>query len=90
MSTQDSPWTEEWPTKPGRYWFFGWRTAHGNYDMDPKLMSVYARRAGGERPWLVFVADGHFFWEREGARGAWVPADVPDTEQALATLRGEE
>lgn len=28
-----SKWTKEWPTKPGLYWFYGWRYGHTHEDI---------------------------------------------------------
>jgi len=67
-------WTEEWPTEPGRYWFWG-QPHYGLRDLDPQLYAVIAH----ETPHgLAYVADGSLMYKGGGGWGVWYPAVVPD------------
>jgi hypothetical protein len=68
-------WTDEWPTEPGEYWFYGWE--HGKReDMEkPPEMSFVRARQG--RDSMFYVAGGHFIYRQE-AVGKWTKANLPD------------
>jgi len=64
-------WTEEWPTEPGYYWFFGWP---GHYrGRDPKLHFVKARTI---RNGMAHTTNNRFLYEDDAA-GLWREATVP-------------
>lgn len=83
-------WTNQWPTEPGEYWFYGW--CWGSRARDPQMHFVRASRTGPpEHPGLVVVTDGHFLWQSEGGLGLWCPAKLPDApDVALQALVAEE
>ena len=65
-------WTDKWPTKPGSYWFYGWR--FGNKERNPELSYVEIRQA---QNCLIGVTRGHFLYPEEGAIGLWKPCELP-------------
>lgn len=70
-------WTDEWPTEPGWYWFWGQPWDNG----PPQLYSIIVRLdALGS---AVYVTDGHFMYEAEGAQGLWCPTIFPDLPEEL-------
>ena len=68
-------WTEEWPTEPGKYWFWGQKFRNWSGEYKPGMYLVKVRQCVNS---LVYVTDGHFIYEEEGARGQWQPAVVPE------------
>jgi hypothetical protein len=69
-------WTEEWPTTPGWYWFWGqcFRSWKGD-EWSPNLYSVVVRRCSNG---LAFVTNGHFMYQEEGAEGLWLLTVLPE------------
>lgn len=67
-------WTDEWPSEPGWYWFWG-QPHYGLRSLDSELYSVrvYETSTG-----LAFVAEGDFMYRGGGGRGLWCPAVLPD------------
>jgi len=77
-------WSEERPTEPGIYWFFGYRSRIRTEERQPEMWMVRVRMgrncvfytfdfdAGGR------VCEGRFLYEEEGADGVWTPAVVPN------------
>ena len=81
-----SDWTVEVPTKPGFYWFWGWRS---NFcikaKIKPELMVVELRFAGPpDKRFPLFIANGQFIYPEDGAKGFWkpqpAPTDLPNLE----------
>ncbi len=64
-------WSMEWPTRTGKYWFYGWcwKSAAGNPEMH--LVDVYANNTG-----VSYVTGGHFLYKSEGAYGRWTKSDL--------------
>lgn len=79
-----SCWFKDWPNEPGNYWFFGYRS---NYSSSAALYHVQVRKIVTGP---IYIADGHFLCQAEGARGLWLPKDVPEvpTLEQLAELVG--
>ena len=72
---QNNNWTSAWPTEPGNYWFHGW--LNKNYLADePK---TYLVRIPSDR--MVCLAEGWAVWKDEGAKGLWLPAEVPEPSE---------
>ncbi len=67
-------WTEQWPTKPGYYWFYGW--PFKDRDDKPKLHFVEVWKEG------AFVTNGHFLYKSEGGEGYWMPVETPTPPKA--------
>ena len=69
-------WTKEWPTEPGRYWFWGQvsRSWTGK-ECKPDYFLVKVRRCVNG---VMYVTDGRFIYEAEGAKGVWCLAIVPE------------
>lgn len=75
-------WILEWPTDPGRYWFYGWRSTFGLRNSKPRMHMVEVRTAGGpDRRFTMYVCDGGFIHQSEGGYGLWLSAVVPDSPQ---------
>lgn len=79
MSVRPNPddWSEEWPTEPGRYWFYGykWKPFTSDMDKPPEMFLVKVRDGGNG---VMRVTDGHFLYKAEGGRGLWTPAVLPE------------
>lgn len=80
-----SEWTWEWPKKAGYYWFHGHKW--GTQLCDERLPSthlVLCRIDATGSPF--YVTDGHFLYKAEGARGMWMPAEVPEPPDVLGGI----
>jgi len=70
-------WTKKWPTKPGRYWFYGWpygntHTVISNVPVEPELNPVMVWENGS------VVRDGSFWYKKDGWIGMFCKTDVPE------------
>lgn len=65
-------WTREWPTTPGRYWFFGRRSRSAERD---ELFAAIVVQASNT---MVHIIEGSFAYQEEGAVGRWAPMELPD------------
>jgi hypothetical protein len=68
-------WTENWPTEPGWYWFYGFRFSFEcNWPnameriAKPELHVVQVIKGNN---CTVYVCSGAFLYKDEGARGVW-------------------
>jgi len=72
-------WTKEWPTEPGRYWFFGWPFGHqweiGGKFVEPELNCVNVWKIANG---IALVREGNFWDESEGGIGLFCKADLPE------------
>jgi len=66
-------WTTEWPTEPGRYWFYGYYYGDKTVDGLPKLglVKVVTTRRGD----TVRLIEGKFMYEAEGHKGFFSKAE---------------
>ena len=73
-------WTTEWPTEPGDYWFYGWRSKFGFENRLSIRMALVRALFAGQTSVrsLIFVCEGGFMFEREGGRGKWASAELPE------------
>lgn len=69
-------WTPEWPTKPGSYWFYGYRFCRFDEADKPELCFVQVRMSGNKKP--MYVTHGHFMYKEGGASGLWQKAVLPE------------
>ncbi|MCK9558588.1 MAG: hypothetical protein M0R50_11185 [Candidatus Cloacimonetes bacterium] len=80
-------WSKEWPTKPGRYWLYGWTSNYikSKRKKKPELMYVDVYEIGIEKTSLAFICKGGLIYKRDGADGLWAPIDLPElpSEQEL-------
>jgi hypothetical protein len=79
-----APWSREWPTTPGLYWLYGYRT---RFTMEgalldkeapskaPALYLVEVWNSSGNSP--MYVTSGTFVSPEEGGGGFWIPALIP-------------
>lgn len=72
-------WTSEWPDKPGWFWFYGHRSSYGAKHGKPELFAVSVKKISNG---VMYVADGHFIFEAEGAVGKFAPMIVPESPTA--------
>jgi len=68
-------WFEEWPKEPGNYWFYGYTS---RWIKDPELHLVQVRLSGNILPVPMYITDGRFVYESDGAQGLWQPATLPE------------
>lgn len=74
-------WSKDWPTKPGYYWFYGYKC--GSYENRPKRLSVVvvdtARNGVCVIPnRFIYVCDGQFIYKKEGYDGVWQEVILPE------------
>lgn len=73
----ENVWSKEFPTKPGIYWFYGYR--YGKISCgrpcSPKLLLVTASQGGNS---MMFVAEGAFMHESETECAHFKKADLPE------------
>lgn len=72
-------WQDEWPTKPGVWWFYGWCFGKRglNKDREPELCLVKVSGPLGSGG-FAYVTNGHFLYKAEGAIGTWQEALLPE------------
>jgi hypothetical protein len=74
-----SKWTKKWPTKPGRYWFFGWPYGRqweiGGKFKKPELNCVNVWKVSNG---IMLIREGSFWGESEGSIGLFCVADLPE------------
>jgi hypothetical protein len=67
----------DWPTKPGEYWFYGYRYGKNYYDREEKkglmLCRVFETQNG-----VMHVADGQIIYKSEVEEAAFIPATMPE------------
>jgi hypothetical protein len=68
-------WTKEWPTKPGHYWFYGYRFGNDDGKEEKKFYLVEVWLCGKKD--LAHVGNGHFWYVSEGHDGLWQPVKFP-------------
>ncbi len=73
-------WTREWPTEPGRYWFYGYpygkqKTEMGLGDKKPFLSLVKVDKTTNS---IMYVLDGQFFFRDSKIIGKFKKADLPE------------
>lgn len=72
MSANKLNWTTDWPKKVGRYWFYGQRYRNA---AKAELFTVVVMTNGAGYP--VYVCEGQFLYQAEGAVGLWAPLPDP-------------
>jgi hypothetical protein len=73
------PWSEEWPTEPGRYWFYGYRSGFAFSAGDgPRLFAAKSRPTVATTTDLTIIAEGLLVSRATGARGLWLPLIEPE------------
>lgn len=78
MKNQNDTWTSTWPTEPGNYWFHGWLHSE-SYNAGSKTYFVEAYLF--QNNCIMFASEGAFFYANDGAKGLWLPADVPEPSE---------
>jgi hypothetical protein len=70
-------WTLTWPTKPGRYWFFG--DMYGDVSKYDYHMVMVRRISNG----VLYVTEGVVMYKAERAKGLWCPCIPPPPKGSL-------
>lgn len=65
-------WTDQWPTEPGYYWYYGTRDTR--FDTSPSLGVCEVRRISNG---FAYILDGHFLFECEG-KGRFLSMPEPE------------
>ena len=69
-------WSDEWPTRPGHYWFYGWLSSVGlNLKAKPNLSLVEAY--GTTTTGMTYQTEGNYLWKSGGGIGKWQKAILP-------------
>jgi hypothetical protein len=63
-------WTEDWPTEPGHYWFYG--TPYRSMDVKLSTVTVHKVAHG-----VTCIGRGVFIYHRE-AKGVWQRIPTPE------------
>ena len=66
-------WSDEWPTEPGTYWFYGWDW--GDFNREPELHYVRVKRISNG---VAHITDGNFVLKGDKWYGKWQIADLPE------------
>ena len=66
-------WTTEWPTEPGRYWFYGYSFGIKTTSGLPQVSCVKVIKT--RRDQIVRLIDGKFMYEAEGHKGFFSKAE---------------
>ena len=80
---ENKKWTKSWPTKPGYYWFYGYRYGKISCgrECDPELMIVEVRKTKGND--VCFIANGQFMYKSEVEEAHFQEAILPSTLPSL-------
>ncbi len=76
-------WQNEWPTEPGPWWLYGWcfrKFSIKEEKEEPKLHLVEVRKVQNG---MMYVTEGHFLYEAEGAEGEWMKATLPAVPEGV-------
>ena len=69
-------WSEDWPTMPGFYWFFGWPyKGEKELGRKPELNSVRVMEISNG---MMVTRSGAFWFQSEwGGEGRFIKAEIP-------------
>lgn len=68
-----APWSDQWPTEHGWYWFYGRRSRFADRD---DLFPIQVRETSIMGSY-VYISGGTLVYAEEGARGKWQKIDLP-------------
>lgn len=80
----DAVWTDEWPTKAGHYWFYGFTSRdfqEKGIDKEKELVYVYLSRDNG-----FLNCRGEIWFKRNIGDGQWTPALLPKLPGETPTM----
>lgn len=80
---QKPEWSLEWPTKPGKYWAYGYRSS---YASKPGLHLITVRRINGDQ--ILYLAGSLAVRKIDGACLVWTLTNLPDESTAKTLLEG--
>jgi hypothetical protein len=82
-------WSNKFPTKIGRYWFYGYRYGKVNcgYVCEPELMYVMVRKVSNG---FMYVANGQFMFEKEVEEAHFLPIQRPELPVINTELSEEQ
>lgn len=72
------PWSADWPTKPGRYWFYGRPTLDEMTTPTLNLVVATANMAEDGTPRLDVLGPNGVLDPVRGTHGFWLEAELPD------------
>ncbi len=77
-------WSREWPTAPGKYWFYGWIYSNSE---EPKMYFAHLS-AYGNHFVLMEKSSELYLFHASHAKGLWVPVvgRCPPSDELLAEL----
>ena len=68
-------WSNGWPSKPGKYWFYGWPYKEEKRERPPELHFVEVIKISNG---LMVVRSGAFWFKSEwGGEGMFYEIDLP-------------
>lgn len=70
-------WTNEYPTTPGFYWFYG-----NHYGMKKRTLGVV--KVSSVRNGVCRVLDGNFMFKEDKHKGVFCPLDKPAISAEIA------
>ena len=66
-------WSNERPTNPGTYWFYG--DPFSDRTVNNEYIDVYLVKIRKGSNCLIFIAEGNFM---DNKKGMWMPAELPE------------
>lgn len=80
-------WSLAWPTKPGCYWFCGYRYVDKRKMTAGNTLEMCLVKVKQARNGIVFVADGEFLYFEESF-GWFTPAQLPEMPEEACKFHG--
>jgi hypothetical protein len=71
-------WTNEWPTEPGHYWFFGYPYGTSIINGDPHKPEWYHVTVREVSNGVIVIRDGHGWDPYDGAVGRFIKINLPE------------
>lgn len=75
--TEETPkntnWQNEWPSETGFWWFYG--KTFKSTKIELHFVKVINTAVPGT---LVYITNGHFLYQEEGATGCWTKVQLPE------------
>ena len=66
-----SKWTDETPTEPGKYWFYG--SIYNEERKELHYVKIIKISNG-----VTYVREGHFLYPKKECNGVWQPITLPE------------
>jgi len=72
---EDQVWTSEWPTEPGKYWFYGYYYGDLTIDGLPKFGLVTVVKT--QQDYVIRLVEGKFMYQEDSHLGFFTKAETP-------------